>query len=309
MKCVVFGGGGFIGSTIVDRLLVAGHSVRIFERPRVAPYRLFSETEKVEWMTGDFLSIHDISSALEGMDTVIHLVSFTLPKTSNDDLIYDVQTNLIATIQLLNSMLAMKVNKIVFISSGGTVYGVPRYIPVDEDHPTDPVVSYGITKLAIEKYLLMFKILHGMKVLILRVANPYGPRQRVETPQGAVAAFFHRSLQNQKIEIWGDGSITRDYIYIDDVAEAFLRAVEYSGDLSVFNISSGIGTSLNELAELIGESIGRQLDCIYLEKRPFDVPTSILNNNLAATHLGWVPKTVLQYGLAKTAEWLRNNSN
>ncbi|HNO93870.1 MAG TPA: NAD-dependent epimerase/dehydratase family protein, partial [Anaerolineales bacterium] len=206
-------------------------------------------------------------------------------------------------------MLAMKINKIVFISSGGTVYGVPRYIPVDEDHPTDPVVSYGITKLAIEKYLLMFKILHGMKVLILRVANPYGPRQRVETAQGAVAAFFHRSLQNQKIEIWGDGSITRDYIYIDDVAEAFLRAVEYSGDLSVFNISSGIGTSLNELAELIGESIGRQLDCIYLEKRPFDVPTSILNNNLAATHLGWVPKTVLQYGLAKTAEWLRNNSN
>lgn len=309
MKCVVFGGGGFIGSTIVDRLLVAGHSVRIFERPRVAPYRLFSETEKVEWMTGDFLSIHDISSALEGMDTVIHLVSFTLPKTSNDDLIYDVQTNLIATIQLLNSMLAMKVNKIVFISSGGTVYGVPRYIPVDEDHPTDPVVSYGITKLAIEKYLLMFKILHGMKVLILRVANPYGPRQRVETAQGAVAAFFHRSLQNQKIEIWGDGSITRDYIYIDDVAEAFLRAVEYSGDLSVFNISSGIGTSLNELAELIGKSIGRQLDCTYLEKRPFDVPTSILNNNLAATHLGWVPKTVLQYGLAKTAEWLRNNSN
>ena len=309
MKCVVFGGGGFIGSTIVDRLLVAGHSVRIFERPRVAPYRLFSETEKVEWMTGDFLSIHDISSALEGMDTVIHLVSFTLPKTSNDDLIYDVQTNLIATIQLLNSMLAMKVNKIVFISSGGTVYGVPRYIPVDEDHPTDPVVSYGITKLAIEKYLLMFKILHGMKVLILRVANPYGPRQRVETAQGAVAAFFHRSLHNQKIEIWGDGSITRDYIYIDDVAEAFLRAVDYSGDLSVFNISSGIGTSLNELAELIGKSIGRQLDCTYLEKRPFDVPTSILNNNLAATHLGWVPKTVLQYGLAKTAEWLRNNSN
>ena len=309
MKCVVFGGGGFIGSAIVDKLLVGGHSVRVFERPRVTPYRLFSETEKVEWMTGDFLSIHDISSALEGMDTVIHLVSFTLPKTSNDDLIYDVQTNLIATIQLLNSMLAMKVNKIVFISSGGTVYGVPRYIPVDEDHPTDPVVSYGITKLAIEKYLLMFKILHGMKVLILRVANPYGPRQRVETAQGAVAAFFHRSLQNQKIEIWGDGSITRDYIYIDDVAEAFLRAVEYSGDLSVFNISSGIGTSLNELAELIGESIGRQLDCIYLEKRPFDVPTSILNNNLAATHLGWVPKTVLQYGLAKTAEWLRNNSN
>ncbi|MFN8432895.1 MAG: NAD-dependent epimerase/dehydratase family protein [Anaerolineales bacterium] len=309
MKCVVFGGGGFIGSAIVDKLLVGGHSVRVFERPRVTPYRLFSETEKVEWMTGDFLSIHDISSALEGMDTVIHLVSFTLPKTSNDDLIYDVQTNLIATIQLLNSMLAMKINKIVFISSGGTVYGVPRYIPIDEDHPTDPVVSYGITKLAIEKYLLMFRVLHRMKVLILRVANPYGPRQRVETAQGAVAAFFHRSLHNQKIEIWGDGSITRDYIYIDDVAEAFLRAVDYSGDLSVFNISSGIGTSLNELAELIGKSIGRQLDCTYLEKRPFDVPTSILNNNLAATHLGWVPKTVLQYGLAKTAEWLRNNSN
>lgn len=309
MKCVVFGGGGFIGSTIVDKLLANGHTVRVFERPRVAPFRLFSETEKVEWVTGDFLSVYDIRAAIEGMDTVIHLVSFTLPKTSNDDLIYDVQTNLVATIQLLNSMLAMKVGKIIFISSGGTVYGIPRYIPIDENHPTNPVVSYGITKLAIEKYLLMFKALHGMKVSILRVANPYGPRQRVETAQGAVAAFFYRSLHNEQIEIWGDGSITRDYVYIDDVAEAFLHALDYSGDETVFNISSGVGTSLNELVKLIGEAVGRTLDCTYLEKRLFDVPTSVLDNSHAATHLGWSPKTVLRDGLNKTSEWLRAYSD
>ena len=138
MKCVVFGGGGFIGSAIADRLLREGHELRIFERPRVTPYRLFDKHERVEWLTGDMLSAHDVRNAIEGMDVVLHLVSFTLPKSSNDDLIYDVQTNLVATIQLLNAMVAQNINKIIFISSGGTVYGLPKYLPIDERHPTDP---------------------------------------------------------------------------------------------------------------------------------------------------------------------------
>jgi UDP-glucose 4-epimerase len=308
MKCVVFGGGGFIGSSIVDRLLAAGHSIRVFERPRVAAYRNFNQNENVEWSTGDFLSIHDVNDAIHGMDVVLHLVSFTLPKTSNDDLVYDVQTNLISTIQLLNAMVANKVKKIVFISSGGTVYGTPQYLPVDERHPTDPMVSYGITKLAIEKYILMFRKLHQMDAKILRVTNPYGPRQRVETAQGAVAAFLHRAIQKQPIEIWGDGSVTRDYIYIDDVADAFLRAVEHYSEETVFNISSGIGTSLNQLVKIMEDVLGVTIERKYLAARGFDVPANVLNNDLAAGKLGWSPQVTLQDGIVRTAKWLADNS-
>jgi UDP-glucose 4-epimerase len=304
MKCVIFGGGGFIGSAIADRLLCDEHILRIFERPRVIPYRVFQANERVEWLTGDMLSTHDVSSAIEGAEVVLHLVSFTLPKSSNDDLIYDVQTNLVSTLQLLNAMVAQKVNKIIFISSGGTVYGIPKYLPIDEQHPTDPLVSYGITKLIIEKYLLMFQHLHGIKATILRVANPFGPRQRVETAQGAVTVFLHRALHGQPVEIWGDGSITRDYIYINDVADAFAKAVDYSGPHSVFNISSGTGTSLNELVDIISNVLDTSIACHYLEGRPFDVPTSILSNKLARDEFGWSPQVPLRDGIARTTKWM-----
>lgn len=304
MKCVILGGGGFIGSAVADRLLQAGHQIRIFERPRVVPYRTFKENEPVEWLTGDMLSAHDVSDAIAGMDVVLHMVSFTLPKSSNDDLIYDVQTNLITTIQLLNSMVAQNIKRIVFISSGGTVYGTPKYLPIDEQHPTDPLVSYGITKLAIEKYLLMFQRFYGIKSTILRVSNPFGHRQRVETAQGAVTVFLHRALHGETIDIWGDGSVTRDYIYISDVAEAFLHAVEYSGTESVFNISSGIGTSLNELVDIIGNVLGKHVNCRYLEGRPFDVPVSILSNALAEQELGWRPQVTLKDGIARAVAWM-----
>lgn len=309
MKITIFGGGGFIGSTIADRLLKDDHELRIFERPRVEPYRKFSDGERVEWLTGDLMSVHDVSTAIYGVDVVLHLVSTTLPKNSNDDPIYDVQSNLVATLQLLNAMVAKQVRKIVFISSGGTVYGNPLYLPIDENHPTEPRVSYGITKLAIEKYLLMFQDLHGIKANILRVANPFGERQRVETAQGAVGVFLSKAIQNQPIEIWGDGSVTRDYLYISDVAEAFARAVNYDGAKSVFNISSGVGTSLNEMIILLEQVLGRAVVRNYRPGRPFDVPISVLANSLARQELGWEPQVTLVDGLVKTADWMRKVLN
>ena len=306
MKCVIFGGGGFIGSAIADRLLRDGHKLRIFERPRVIPYRIFDKGENVEWLTGDMLSAHDVSDAIEGTDVVFHLVSFTLPKSSNDDLVYDVQTNLISTIQLLSAMVAQGVKRIVFISTGGTIYGIPKYLPIDEQHPTNPLVSYGITKLAIEKYLLMFEHLHGIKASILRVANPFGQRQRVENAQGAVTVFLHRALRGETIDIWGDGSTIRDYLYISDVAEAFARVLDYTGPYNVFNISSGTGTSLNELVSILEDILGRRVACRHLDRRPFDVPVSILSNALAKEQLGWAPQVSLREGIAWTAQWMRS---
>jgi UDP-glucose 4-epimerase len=304
MKIVVFGGGGFIGSTIVDRLLLEGHEVRVFERARVQPYRKFSVQERVEWVAGDISSAHDVSDALDGMDQVMHLVSTTLPKNSNDDPVYDVQSNVVSTLHMLNGMVARKIKKIIFISSGGTVYGNPQYTPIDEKHPTDPLVSYGITKLAIEKYLHVYQHLHGIQTITLRVSNPYGERQRFETAQGAVGVFLHHALVGKSIDIWGDGSVTRDYIYVGDVADAFVKAVSYTGPHNVFNISSGSGTSLNALLALLETSLGKSIDRRHLAARPFDVPLSVLCNRLAEKELGWSPKVEMQQGIARTAKWM-----
>ncbi len=308
MRCTVFGGGGFIGSAIVDRLLRDGHAIRVFERPRVEPFRQFGPGEVVEWTTGDLMNMHDVAAAVDGADAVFHLVSTTLPKGSNDDPVYDVQTNLVASLHLLDAMRAARVGRMVFISSGGTVYGTPAYVPVDEAHPTEPEVSYGIVKLAIEKYLLMYQRLHGIRTTILRVANPYGERQRIETAQGAVGVFLHRALAGLPIEVWGDGSVARDFIYIGDVAEAFALALRYEGPESVFNISSGEGTTLNALLGQLEALLGRPLDRRYLPGRAIDVPINILDNGRARRELGWNPRTDLATGLARTAEWMQRSA-
>lgn len=303
-KIAVFGGGGFLGSAICDRLLDEGHQIKIFERSRVEPYRVFLQDEVVEWVAGDFSSAYDIESFIDGTDVVIHLVSSTLPRGSNEDMIFDVQSNLISSLHMLNAMVSRGVKKIIFISSGGTVYGNPLYTPLDEKHPTNPTVSYGITKLAIEKYLLLFQDLHKIKSTILRVANPYGERQRVETAQGAVGVFLSKALRHQPIEIWGDGSVIRDYIYVGDVADAFVRAVSYDGPISIFNIGSGIGKSLNEILSIMRASLELDFEVNYQASRVFDVPVSILNNSLALDELGWAPQVNFNEGIKKTASWM-----
>ena len=307
MKVVIFGGGGFVGSAIANQLADGNHDIRIFERPGVKPYRHFTADDRIEWQTGDFMNIHDIEQAINGFDIVLHLISTTLPKNSNENIIYDLESNLVSTINLLNAMVSRQIRKIVFISSGGTVYGTPSYIPIDEGHPTEPQVSYGITKLAIEKYLLLYQRIYGIKVIILRVSNPYGERQRVETSQGAVSIFLSRAIQKQPIEIWGDGRVTRDYIYVSDVADAFIRAIEYDGPKSVFNISSGTGTNLIDLINLIEHVLGYKVICQFQPSRSFDVPINILNNSLARHELGWTSVVGLEEGISKTEKWIRKN--
>lgn len=305
MKCLVLGGGGFIGSAVCDHLLHDGHTVRVLARPKLAPYRDFAPKEPLEWMRGDFLNVHDLHEAVQGVDAVLHLVSTTVPKSANDDPIRDVQSNLVGTLQLLQILRAQPVGKIIFVSSGGTVYGPPRYLPIDEDHPTNPLTAYGITKLAIEKHLQMFTHLHGVPSIILRVSNPYGPRQRIEAAQGAVGVFLHRALAGAPIEIWGDGETTRDYIYISDVAEACARALAYDGREQIFNVGTGQGTSLNTLVKWIELMSGRSVQRVYQPARAFDVPVSVLDNNRIQEAFGWAPQIGLQEGLTRTLAWIQ----
>jgi UDP-glucose 4-epimerase len=305
MKILILGGGGFLGSAICDCLLDSGYSVRVFERDRVMPYRDFQQSEQVEWMTGDFLSSHDVEGAMDGVDAIIHLVSTTLPKSSNDDPLYDIQSNLVSTLQVLEAMKKKEIRKIIYASSGGTIYGIPKTIPITESHPTEPICSYGITKLTIEKYLKLYKTLHGIHPVILRLANPYGPRQRIETAQGAVAVFLYNAFTNNTIKIWGDGSVVRDYLFVDDVAAAFRAALNYEGDKTTFNIGSGYGTSLNQLIIKIEKLFNIRLNREYAAARSFDVPCNTLCIVKSKDELGWTPTTAIEEGLSKTIEWLK----
>jgi UDP-glucose 4-epimerase len=304
MKCLILGGAGFIGSHVAEALLAAGHAVRVFDRPdrRLAPGLPFRDA--VEWAEGDFVNPSDVEPALAGCDAVFHFVSTTLPKTSNDNPAYDLETNVIRSISLLNLCLRYRVRKVVFISSGGTVYGVPEDLPIAESHPTDPICAHGIGKLAIEKYLHLYHVLHGLDYCVLRVANPYGERQRVASAQGAVTVFLERALRGASIEIWGDGSVVRDYVYVGDVARAFAAALDYGGDERVINIGSGEGRSLNDLVSVIEATLGHPVAVNHLPGRPFDVPANVLDIGRARACLKWRPETPFADGIARTATWL-----
>ncbi len=311
MNCLVLGGGGFIGLNLCEALLANGHKVRVFERPRLKiAGTAENPAEKktlsaLEWIEGDFANPADVGSAVAGCDVIFHLIGTTLPKSSNDNPSYDIESNVISTLGLLDIARVHKVKKIVFISSGGTVYGIPKEIPIPETHPTDPVCSYGIAKLTIEKYLHLYQYLYGLDYCVLRVANPFGERQRTASVQGAVAVFLHQALNNETIEIWGNGSVVRDYVYIKDVVDAFLKAMDHTGSPRTFNIGSGRGHSLNELLETIESLLGHAVNRIYKEGRPLDVPRNVLDISRAKESLNWQPRTSFQEGLMKTMEWMR----
>jgi UDP-glucose 4-epimerase len=306
MKCLVLGGGGFLGSHLCEALLAQGYAVRIFDRPNLLRFKSFQNTDAVEWVEGDFINREHVAQAVSGCDIIYHMISTTLPRSSNENPAYDVETNVIGTLHLLEAAQRNKIKKTIFVSSGGTVYGIPQEIPIPETHPTEPICSYGIGKLAIEKYLNLFHLLHGTEYCVLRLANPFGERQRIAAAQGAVAVFLYKALRNEAIEIWGDGSVLRDYFHVSDAVSAMTKALTYEGSSSVFNIGSGVGQSLNEILDAIEVLLGSNVKRIYLPARAFDVPISVLDISKAVKYLNWHPQLSFAEGLSRTAQWLKS---
>ncbi len=303
MNSLVLGGNGFIGVHLVEGLRARGHRVRIYDR---SPNKLgLPLPEGAEYVEGELGNYGLVREAVEGMEVVFHLVSTTLPKTSNDDPMYDVRSNLVDTVQLLEACVDAGVRKVVFASSGGTVYGPPLFVPIPEDHPTDPITSYGIVKLAVEKYLGLFSHLHGLDYAALRISNPYGPYQNPAGQQGAVPVFLRRLYTGEPITIWGDGGVVRDYLYISDLVEALALAAETGTRRKVFNVGSGRGTSLNELVALMAEVVGEQPEVRYLPARALDVPSNVLHVGRAREDLGWNCRVELTEGVARTWDWVR----
>jgi len=304
MKSLVIGGNGFIGTNLVDALLKSGHEVRVFDR---FPGRFKEPLSEVEYLWGDLGNHGEMAEVVRGVDYVYHLAYTTLPHTSNEDPLFDIRSNLIDTVQLLQECRQAAVKKIIFMSSGGTVYGIPETVPIKESHSTNPICSYGITKLAIEKYLSLFHRLYGLEYLIARISNPYGEQQNPGGKQGAVTVFLGNVLSKKPIVIWGDGEVVRDYIYIGDVAEALVKAAGYDPSASgqrLFNIAAGEGYSLNQLVEIIRGVVNREVEVRYEPGRPEDVPQNVLDISMAKKHLNWKPKVTLTEGLSRTWQWL-----
>ncbi|MGN6602364.1 MAG: NAD-dependent epimerase/dehydratase family protein [Ginsengibacter sp.] len=305
MNILVLGGNGFIGSHLVDKLLFEGHDVRVFDK---SEEHFRKALPNVDYHLGEFGNRGLLSEALKDIDVVVHLISTTLPKTSNDDPVFDIQSNVIESLFLFEQCVANKIKKIIFVSSGGTVYGIPQSLPVLEENQTNPICSYGISKLAIEKYLILFKQLYNLDFVIIRPSNPFGSRQNPFGIQGVIPVFLGKILRGDPIQIWGNGSIVRDFIYIEDLVDALFRAINCNTTSQVFNIGSGRGTSLNELLSIMRNVTKKNPSVLYSHSRTYDVPAIFLDISKAGEGLKWKPRISLEEGIGQTWDFVKNLS-
>jgi UDP-glucose 4-epimerase len=244
-----------------------------------------------------------LAAAVETYEIIFHLVHTTTPYSANLDMAMDLQQNVAASLALFDVSRVLEARRIVFISTGGTVYGSPEQIPTPETAPTDPITAYGISKLAIEKYLALYERLYGLQYRILRVANPFGPFQVPIKNQGIIAMLISRALNDEIIDIWGDGSAARDYIFVDDVMDALEAAMLDQSDARIFNIGSGQGRSLLEIIDAVERLMNIKLKIAWKPRRSVDVPKSILAIDRARDILKWAPRTPFDEGLEKTLNW------
>jgi len=245
---------------------------------------------------------------MDGVDILLPFSSAGLPATSNVDTAADIREHLVGNVNLFLEAARAGVKKIVFPSSGGAVYGNVTGLPASEGDRTDPISSYGITKLASEKYLGLFRHLYGIEYVVLRYANPYGSGQDHTRHFGAVGVFLNALADGRPIEIWGDGNIVRDFVYIDDAVDATLRAINYRGHRRVFNVGSGVGTTLLELVSIAEAVSCKQATVVHYPSRQSDVMKIILDIREAKKELGWTPRTSLMEGVVKTWDSLRSSA-
>jgi UDP-glucose 4-epimerase len=296
-QCTVLGGSGFLGQTLCAALVERGFAVRSLSRHGRPEQLTHPNLNQVEWVAGTIGS-NICGKVLKQAEHVFHLASTTLPASSSENMVFDLESNTVATLRMLQELAGSRA-RLYFLSSGGTVYGVPTTPTIAETHSTNPVCAYGIHKLAIEKYLFLLRHQNKVASIILRPSNIYGETQDQSKPLGAILHFARHAIDGTPIEIWGDGTVVRDYIHVDDVVAAILATMQYAGGENIFNIGSGHGISLNDLIRHLQLLLGRTLDVCYSDARTFDVPVNVLDTSLVSRELNWKPGIGLEAGLSR----------
>lgn len=304
---VILGGFGFIGSHLSRALLNLGYRVRLFDKLYASNQLIADILPQVETVEGDYERAEDIIDVLADANVCFHLVHTTVPGSSMQDPAYDVQSNVVSSARWLPQLDQISLKQLIYISSGGTVYGLPQMNPITEDHATQPICSYGITKLCIEKYIALYSNLNGIEYRIARPSNIYGEGQRLHTHQGVVGVFVDKVLHGKPIEIWGDGNIERDYLYIADLVSALIALLDHHGPSHIFNISSGQGYSLFEIIDVIRRITNAEINTRMHPRRGFDVPVNILSSKRLQDETGWAPEVSLYEGISRYVEWFRKS--
>ena len=299
---LILGGSGFIGRHVALKLARLGHQVIVADRA-APPCEFPAEVRaRIAWTPFD-MAATDWEPLIAGATTIHHYAWTTIPATANADPAGDLCANVVPTLALLEAIQRSTTRpRLIFASSGGTVYGKLRHVPVHEDHPLAPITAYGASKAAVELYLGHYRAVYGLDCRVARLANPFGAGQDLARGQGAATTFLHRALTGRAITMWGDGEVVRDYIHVTDAADGMvaLACAPQTDGPWIFNIASGHGVSLNGIVAELEARFGRTLEVHRESGRPFDIPISVLDVSLARIVLGWSPRLSFPEGMTRT---------
>jgi UDP-glucose 4-epimerase len=312
MRALVTGGAGFIGSTLVDRLLAEGHSVDVVDDLSSGSLANLAEARADR---SKELKVHQVDvrdpAVIEVIgrrqpEVVFHLAAQADVRVSVARPAFDAEVNVIGSINVLEGARVGGARKVVFASSGGTIYGepAPADLPVKESHPQQPLSPYGVAKRVVTDYLHVYRELHSVEFTSLAMANIYGPRQDPHGEAGVVAIFAGLLIAGKPCTIFGDGEQTRDFVYVDDAVDAFVRAADRGSGL-LCNVGTGVETSVNELYGAMAAAAGVDAPAVHAPERPGELARNALDPGRAKLHLGWEPWTDLSTGVSEVLRWFR----
>ena len=304
MKILILGAAGFIGTNLAIALGKQHKLLLVDENMEYFCGNPILKEDNVEVFITKFDKSTSFDAILRGADIVFHLISTNDPATSNKDIGAELEDNVAITVNVLEACIQNNVKKIIFISSGGTIYGEGK-CPLSEEAPTNPITTYGIQKLTIEKIIYLYSYIHGIDYRIVRMANPYGPYQRPNGKLGAVTTFTYKALKNEMIEIYGDGTNVRDYIYIDDAIAAIINVAMKDTNYKVYNIGSGKGRSLVEVVKCIESLMDKKIEVMYSDKRSVDLKENYLDSTRYIKEFGPIETISLKEGIRLTAQFLK----